>query len=389
MGPMVTKFLAMFVILYPRGSPVQSKHRSTIASNVEITKGKGYNGDEVNKNEGDRDSGDDNDSSSLLLSAWETSFIKSFKEMDEELSLDASIDSFCSGTTAVSVIKEGNNLIIANLGDSRAILCSRGPKNRLVPVQLTVDLKPNIASEAERIKISNGRVFALDQEPEVFRIWMPDEDCPGLAMARAFGDFCLKDYGLISTPEVSYRRLTDKDEFVVLATDGVWDVLTNYDVVKIVASARKRSMAAKLVVKYAVRAWKSKYPGCKVDDCAVICLFLKNRALLTRSFSELTQVSVNHSELESCSNVSLAKLETYSEVSRASLNNSEIAAVPRKFRSEKRGEISENAKTALNSDENDFPPARLHKVNSSGKFPRLRNVLSRRKSTKDEAVQAW
>ena len=50
---------------------------------------------------------------------------------------------------------------------------------------------------------------------------MPDEDCPGLAMARAFGDFCLKDYGLISTPEVFYRRLTDKDEFVVLATDGV------------------------------------------------------------------------------------------------------------------------------------------------------------------------
>ena len=166
-------------------------------------------------------------------------------------------------------------------------------------------------------------------------------------------------------------------------------MLTNYDVVKIVASARKRSMAAKLVVKYAVRAWKSKYPGCKVDDCAVICLFLKNRALLTRSFSELTQVSVNHSELESCSNVSLAKLETYSEVSRASLNHSEIAAVPRKFRPEKRGEISENAKTALNSDENDFPPARLHKVNSSGKSPRFRNVLSRRKSTKDEAVEAW
>lgn len=352
--------------------------------------GKGDNIDEVNKNQGDEDSGDYDDSSSLLLSSWETSFIKSFKEMDEELSLDASIDSFCSGTTAVSVIKEGNNLIIANLGDSRAILCSRGPKNQLVPVQLTVDLKPNITSEAERIKNSNGRVLALDQEPEVFRVWMPDEDCPGLAMARAFGDFCLKDYGLISTPEVSYRRLTDKDEFVVLATDGVWDVLTNYEVVKIVAYARKRSMAAKLVVKYAVRAWKIKYPGCKVDDCAVICLFLKNRTLLARSFSELTQVSVNHSELEACSDVSLAKLENYSEVSRASLNHSEIAAVPRKFRSKKRGEISENAKTYLNSDENDFPPARLDKVNSSGKFPRLRNVLSRRKSTKNhEAVEAW
>ncbi|KAL3585806.1 hypothetical protein D5086_012673 [Populus alba] len=223
-------------------------------------KGKGKNSDDVNENQGDEDSGDYDDSSSLLLSSWETSFIKSFKEMDEELSLDASIDSFCSGTTAVSVIKEGNNLIIANLGDSRAILCSRGPRNQLVPVQLTVDLKPNITSEAERIKNSNGRVLALDQEPEVFR----------------------------------------------------------------------------------------------------------NRTLLTRSFSELTQVSVNHSELEACSDVSLAKLENYSEVSRASLNHSEIAAVPRKFRSKKRGEISQTAKTYLNSDENDCPPARLDKVNSSG-----------------------
>jgi hypothetical protein len=141
-------------------------------------------------------------------------------------------------------------------------------------------------------------------------------------------------------------------------------------------------MAAKLVVKYAVRAWKIKYPGCKVDDCAVICLFLKNRTLLARSFSELTQVSVNHSELEACSDVSLAKLENYSEVSRASLNHSEIAAVPERFRSKKREGSSENANIDLNSEEYEFPHFRLQKVNSSGKFPRLRKVLSRRKSTR-------
>ncbi len=50
---------------------------------------------------------------------------------------------------------------------------------------------------------------------------MPEDDCPGLAMSRAFGDFCLKDCGLISIPEVSYRKLTSSDEFLVLATDGV------------------------------------------------------------------------------------------------------------------------------------------------------------------------
>ena len=53
------------------------------------------------------------------------------------------------------------------------------------------------------------------------RVWLPNSDSPGLAMARAFGDFCLKDFGLISVPDVYYHQITEKDEFVVLATDGV------------------------------------------------------------------------------------------------------------------------------------------------------------------------
>ena len=53
------------------------------------------------------------------------------------------------------------------------------------------------------------------------RLWLPNCNSPGLAMARAFGDFCLKDFGLICVPEVTYRQITEKDEFIVLATDGV------------------------------------------------------------------------------------------------------------------------------------------------------------------------
>jgi serine/threonine protein phosphatase PrpC len=52
-------------------------------------------------------------------------------------------------------------------------------------------------------------------------VWLPYDDSPGLAMARAFGDFCLKDYGVISVPEMSYRQLTERDLFIVLASDGV------------------------------------------------------------------------------------------------------------------------------------------------------------------------
>ncbi|KAJ0965226.1 hypothetical protein J5N97_026364 [Dioscorea zingiberensis] len=93
-------------------------------------------------------------------------------------------------------------------------------------------------------------------------------------MARAFGDFCLKDYGLISVPDISYRQLSEKDEFVVLATDGIWDVLSNKDVVDIVSAAPTCSTAARALVDCAVRTWRLKFPTSKIDDCAVVVLFL-------------------------------------------------------------------------------------------------------------------
>ncbi|KAM0040114.1 putative protein-serine/threonine phosphatase [Helianthus debilis subsp. tardiflorus] len=206
--------------------------------------------------------------------AWKDLFLKAFKVMDRELRMHTNIDCFCSGSTAVTLIKQGEDLIIGNVGDSRAILCTRDERNSLVALQLTVDLKPNLPAEAERIRKSKGRVFALQEEPSVTRVWLPNNDSPGLAMARAFGDFCLKDFGLISIPDIFYRRLTENDQFVVLASDGIWDVLTNKDVIDIVASAESRSCAARAVVESAVRAWNHKYPTSKVDDCAVVCLFL-------------------------------------------------------------------------------------------------------------------
>ncbi|XP_045787672.1 probable protein phosphatase 2C 33 [Trifolium pratense] len=199
------------------------------------------------------------------------SFVKASKSMDRELKQQHSMDSYGSGTTAVNLIKKGQELVIANVGDSRAVLGTRDPDGSLIALQLTTDLKPNLPREAERIMMCKGRVFALENEG-IARLWLPNVDSPGLAMARAFGDFCLKDFGLISIPEVSYRRLTDQDQFVVLATDGIWDVMSNEQVVNIVASA-PRSSAAKLLVESAVLAWRTKLPSSKPDDCSAICLF--------------------------------------------------------------------------------------------------------------------
>lgn len=54
----------------------------------------------------------------------------------------------------------------------------------------------------------------------------------------------------------------------------IWDVLSNKEVVDIIAAAPGRSSAARALVESAVRAWRYKYPTSKVDDCAAVCLFI-------------------------------------------------------------------------------------------------------------------
>ncbi|KAF8401418.1 hypothetical protein HHK36_012357 [Tetracentron sinense] len=187
---------------------------------------------------------------------WKQCYLKTCAAIDQELEHHRRIDSFYSGTTALTIIRQGDIIVIANVGDSRAVLATTSDDGSLVPVQLTVDFKPNLPQEAERIMQCKGRVFCLQDEPGVHRVWLPDVEMPGLAMSRAFGDYCVKEFGLISVPEVTQRNITSKDQFVVLATDGVWDVISNQEAVQIVSSTSDRAKSAKRLVESAVRAWK-------------------------------------------------------------------------------------------------------------------------------------
>ncbi|OAY77305.1 probable protein phosphatase 2C 34 [Ananas comosus] len=204
---------------------------------------------------------------------WKQSYLAASATVDGELEHDRRLDAFHSGTTALTIVKQGDLMVIANVGDSRAVLATTSDNGSLVPIQLTVDFKPNLPQEAERITRCNGRIFCLTDEPGVHRIWLPNEEAPGLAMSRAFGDYCIKNYGLISVPEVTQRRITSRDQFIILATDGVWDVISNQEAVRIVSSTKKRGKSAKRLVECAIRAWKCKRKGIAVDDCSAICLF--------------------------------------------------------------------------------------------------------------------
>ncbi|KVI04916.1 probable protein phosphatase 2C 73 [Cynara cardunculus var. scolymus] len=207
------------------------------------------------------------------LDIWKDSFIKTCAVVDRDIRHCHKFDSIQSGTTALAAIRQGELVVIANVGDSRAILATIVNDGCLVAVQLTVDFKPNLPDEAERIVECKGRVLCLEDEPGVHRLWLPNEESPGLAMSRAFGDYCVKDYGLISVPQVTHRHIISKDQFIVLASDGVWDVVSNEQAVEIVSSTDDRAKSAKRLVEFAARAWKRKRKGIAVDDISAICLF--------------------------------------------------------------------------------------------------------------------
>lgn len=128
-----------------------------------------------------------------------------------------------SGTTAVIAVLDGELLIIGNVGDSRAVMGDL--KGSTIP--LSFDHKPNQLKERRRIKEAGGYITFAG----VWRV------AGILATSRALGDFPLKEPRKLVTaePDVLTFSLRDhKAHFVILATDGLWDVLSNEEAVAFV-----------------------------------------------------------------------------------------------------------------------------------------------------------
>lgn len=145
-----------------------------------------------------------------------------------------------SGSTASVVFIKDNIAHFAHVGDSRMLLEADGKIDFV-----TSDHKPNRADEYDRIIKENGLVF--------------NERVNGfLAVSRAFGNYGINDSKKIIIVEPEYKEitLTEKNKFLVLATDGLWDVVTNEDVVTILKTKRSSiqgmSLFAKMLASYAV-----------------------------------------------------------------------------------------------------------------------------------------
>ena len=146
-----------------------------------------------------------------------------------------------AGATSVVAAVRGDTVIVANAGDSRAVLCNLKKGANTDPLRdaeskdLTEDQKPDTPAERKRIVAAGGYVSKASPLYGPARVWIGAMGIgPGLAMSRSLGDHAVADIGVHAEPEVHEEALDAHDRCLILASDGVWEFLTNENVARIV-----------------------------------------------------------------------------------------------------------------------------------------------------------
>ena len=209
-----------------------------------------------------------------------TEITNGFKKVHKEIAESKKMNSTMSGTTAITVIITGNQLLCCNVGDSRAVLFKESV-GYYTGTDLSHDHKPTDNSEKNRIIKNGGRIQkCYDEEQKKFlgpeRVWMKDKELPGLAMTRSLGDTIAHSVGVSEEPEIKSFEFDGKEKFMILASDGIWEYMNNDDCSRIVkpyyeAEIGNPQEIANALVKEAFRKWK-RNETC-IDDITCIVVF--------------------------------------------------------------------------------------------------------------------
>lgn len=207
-----------------------------------------------------------------------------FKRYDAALKrcVRADADGDYPGSTATVIARRGGALALYNVGDSRTVVYD----GQGTPLSSSVDHNPETPRECRRVLARGGRVEFDDNGPGCFRV-------DGyLNMARAFGDYSLKRNGKVTArPDVFVEPLPPGDvSYAVLASDGVWDAMSNGDVgrelVRSIASQRRvvddfseidLDAVAKDIVRRAIATSRRRQPASADNTTALVIQFVSRQ----------------------------------------------------------------------------------------------------------------
>ena len=203
-----------------------------------------------------------------------------FIETNKSLCKVQSIDTKFSGSTCVTIILTKNKIISANAGDSRAVM-GRYINGKWINIDLSHDQKPNNPGEKERILSHGGRIEAYkDENGGDFgppRVWLKNEDIPGLAMSRSFGDEVAASVGTISEPEIEEYEITEDDKFIIIASDGIWEFISSQECVEFIKDFyEKKDLKGclKFLLNESSKRWIKEEEV--IDDITAVLIFFEN-----------------------------------------------------------------------------------------------------------------
>jgi len=180
----------------------------------------------------------------------ENALCEGFRDLDDAWLKLATHNSWDDGSTAVCCLCVNNTLYIASVGDSRAVL-SHAKK----AIDMTSDHKPSRPDEKSRIEALGGRIIH-------YGTWRVEGV---LAVTRAFGDRRLKKY-VSAVPEIQARHLQPEDDWLILASDGVWDVISSQHAVDMVNTINDPKQAAEAITMHAYQNHSADNITCMVVD---------------------------------------------------------------------------------------------------------------------------
>lgn len=205
-------------------------------------------------------------------------------------------------------------MTVCNVGDSRVVLghrvaslAKREEKKKeekkseietrseeILPIPLTRDQTPYRKDERERVRKHGAEVKSIDQmegreevhdnwgdivlgervdiEGDPPRVWVQGNDYPGTAFTRSLGDTIAEDIGVMADPEILTKDLTVNDEFLVIASDGIFEFLTNQEVMNICSASMDPIQACEKLTKASYDQWLTHEN--RTDDITVIVCFL-------------------------------------------------------------------------------------------------------------------
>lgn len=207
------------------------------------------------------------------IKAAKKAVIEGFRKTDENLLNESVAGGWQDGATAVCVWILGQMVLIANIGDAKAVLArstanndqqrSENPSCPLKAIVVTREHKAIYHQERARIQKAGGYVEANGRLQG------------RLEVSRAFGDRQFKKVGVSANPDVHSFELTKKENFMILGCDGLWGVFGPDDAVNFVARQLQEGLSTNAICRRLVRE-AIRERRCK-DNCTAILIVFKHQ----------------------------------------------------------------------------------------------------------------